>query len=121
MLPRKLLTALRDWEPVAARGAGERGRRRGLRRWRLGRALPAGLGRGRAGSEVRGAQASGGGGHRTAEVARWMTTEGAGAERPSRRRCGRPAAADLQVPRRSVRSAIPGSPASDWSESRGRR
>lgn len=53
---RELLTALRDREPVAARGAGERGRRRGLRRWRLGRALPAGLGRGRAGSEVRGAR-----------------------------------------------------------------
>lgn len=116
--PRELLIVLRDREPVAARGAGERGRRRGLRRWRLGRALPAGLGRGRAGSEVRGAQASGSG-HQAAESARRATTEGAGAERPSWRRCGRPAAADPQVPRRSVRGAIPGSPASDRSESRG--
>lgn len=111
---RELLTALRDREPVAARGAGERGRRRGLRRWRLGRALPAGLGRGRAGSEVRGAQASGCG-HRAAEGAQWATT--ASAERPSRCRCGRPAAADSQVSRRSLRGAIPGSPVSDRSES----
>lgn len=114
---RELLTALRDREPVAARGAGERGRRRGLRRWRLGRALPAGLGRGSAGSEVRGAQASGGG-HRAAEGARWATTERAGAARPSRCRCGRPAAADPQVFRRSVHRAILGSPVSDRSESR---
>lgn len=109
---RELLTALRDREPLAARGAGERG----LRRWRLRRALPAELGRGRAGSEVRGAQASGGG-HRAVEGAQWATTEGAGAERPSRCRCGRPAAADLQVPRRGVRGAIPGSPVPDRSES----
>lgn len=109
---RELLTAPRDREPVAARGAGERG----LRLWRLGRALPAGLGRGRAGSEVRGAQASGGG-HGAAEGAPWATTERAGAERPCRCRCGRPAAADPQVFRRNVRGAVPGSPVSDRSES----
>ena len=50
--PRELLTTSWDREPVAARGAGERGRRC----WQLRRALPARPGR--AGSEMRGAQAS---------------------------------------------------------------
>lgn len=98
--PRQLLTTSWDREPVAARGAGERGRRC----WKLRRAHLARLDR--ADSEMRGAQASVGR-HQTAVAS---GQEGTGAGRL-------PAAADPSVPRRSVQGAIRSSGASDLSES----
>lgn len=90
--PRELLTASWGPEPVAARGAGERGRRC----WQLRRALPARLGR--AGSEMPGAQAS---------IGRHQAAVGSGQEAPERTGAGRPPAAeDPPVPRRSVRDEI---------------
>lgn len=104
--PRELLTASWDREPVAARGAGEHGRRC----WQLRRAFPARPGR--AGSEMPGAQAS---------VGRHQTAVGSGQKAPERTGAGRPpAAANPPVPWRSVRDAIRSSRASDLSESRGR-
>lgn len=89
---------------MAARGAGERGRRC----WQLRRALPARPGR--TGSEMPGAQAS---------VGRHQAAVGSGQEAPERTVARRPpAAADPPVPRRSVRGAIRSSRASDLSESR---
>lgn len=74
---RELLTTSWDREPVAARGAGERGRRC----WQLRRALPARLGR--ASSEMRGAQAS---------VGRHQAAMGSGQEAPDRKGMGWPPA-----------------------------